>query len=67
MTPLVLYIDRAALREEIGRTSGFQGIIGKLTCDEFGDCGTGRVNITSHEDSSITDAAQLPVVHRYEP
>ncbi len=63
----VLHMDRAALREEIGAAAGFQGIIGKLSCDEFGDCGTGRVNIYFHADSSITDVAQLPVVYRYEP
>ena len=62
-----LHMDRAALREEIGATSGFLGIIGKLSCDEFGDCGTGRVNIYFHADSSITDVAQLPVVYRYAP
>ncbi len=42
-----LYVDRAALREEIGATSGFQGIIGVLSCDDFGDCGTGRVKSTT--------------------
>ena len=55
-----LHIDRVALREEIAATTDFQGIIGTLTCDEFGDCGTGRVNIYYHADSSITDVAQLP-------
>ena len=43
-----LHIDRVALREEIAATTDFQGIIGTLTCDEFGDCGTGRVNIYYH-------------------
>ena len=36
-----LHIDRDDLREEIGATTDFQGIIGTLSCDEFGDCGTG--------------------------
>lgn len=60
-----LYVDRAALREEIGATSGFQGIAGVLSCDNFGDCGTGRVNIYHHTDSAITDPAQLPVAYRF--
>ncbi|MCE2449782.1 MAG: branched-chain amino acid ABC transporter substrate-binding protein, partial [Candidatus Latescibacteria bacterium] len=40
-----LYIDRAALRAGVGATAGFQGIIGAISCDDFGDCGTGRINI----------------------
>ncbi len=62
-----LYIDRVAMRREIGATADFQGITGVLTCDYFGDCGTGRVNIYYHADSGIADAAQLPVVYRYAP
>ena len=62
-----LYIDRVALREEIAATTDFQGIIGTLTCDEFGDCGTGRVNIYYHADSNITDVAQLPVEYQFAP
>ena len=62
-----LHIDREALREEIAATTDFQGIIGTLTCDEFGDCGTGRVNIYYHADSSITDVAQLPVEYQFAP
>ena len=62
-----MYIDRSALRQEIGMAAGFRGIIGELACDGFGDCGTGRVNILFHTDSGITDVAQLPVVYRYAP
>ena len=62
-----LYIDRAALRRELHATSGFPGLIGTLSCDEFGDCGTGRINIYHHTDSSVTDPAQLPVVYRFTP
>ncbi|MDE2736449.1 MAG: branched-chain amino acid ABC transporter substrate-binding protein [Gemmatimonadota bacterium] len=62
-----LYIDRVALREKIAATTDFRGIIGTLTCDEFGDCGTGRVNIYYHADSSITDVAQLPVEYQFAP
>lgn len=62
-----LHIDRVALRDEIAATTDFQGIIGTLTCDEFGDCGTGRVNIYYHADSGITDVAQLPVEYQFAP
>ena len=62
-----LYVDRLALRQQIAVTTGFQAIIGVLSCDDFGDCGTGRINIYHHLDSSITDAARLPVVYRFTP
>ncbi len=62
-----LYIDRARLREALGGTSGFNGIIGAISCDEFGDCGTGRVQLAQHTDSTMTDVEGLPVVYRYAP
>ena len=62
-----LYVDRAALREEIAATDGFQGLVGTVSCDDFGDCGTGRINIYHHTDTEITDPAQLPVVYRFAP
>ena len=62
-----LFVDRAALREELSATADFQGLLGTLTCDGFGDCGTGRVNIYHHTDPSVTDPAQLPVVYQFAP
>lgn len=62
-----LYIDRARLRAALGGTSGFSGIIGTISCDEFGDCGTGRVQISQHTDSTMTNIDRLPVVYRYAP
>ncbi len=62
-----LVIDRAKLREALTNTAGFNGIIGTISCDEFGDCGTGRVVISHHTDSGVTDVAALPVVYRSAP
>ena len=62
-----LTVDRAALRAALAATQDFQGITGVLSCDAFGDCGTGRINIYHHRDSRTTDAAQLPVVYRFSP
>ena len=59
-----LSIDRAALRDALDAIADFQGLIGVLTCDDFGDCGTGRSVISLHEDSSISDPLPLPVVYR---
>ena len=63
----MLTLDRAALRAALTATQNFQGLTGLLSCDAFGDCGTGRINIYHHRDSGITDAAQLPVVYRFSP
>ena len=60
-----LYIDRARLRQALTATTGFQGIIGVISCDRFGDCGAGRAEIRHHTDPAITDFAELPVVYRY--
>ena len=58
-----LYIDRARLREALSGTAEFNGIIGELTCDEFGDCGTGHLHIVHHTDSTITDVEGLEIVY----
>ena len=63
----MLTVDRAALRNALTATRNFQGITGVFSCDAFGDCGTGRINIYHHRDSRLTDAAQLPVVYRFSP
>ena len=59
-----LYIDREELRDTLDGTEGFQGILGTLTCDDFGDCGTGRSVVHLHADTSITDPSLLPIVYK---
>ncbi len=58
-----LYIDRARLREALTGTEQFSGIIGNISCDEFGDCGTGRLRIVHHVDSTVTDLEGLEIVY----
>lgn len=60
-----LYIDRAKLRQALTDTTGFEGVIGVISCDGFGDCGTGRAEIRHHTDPTVTEFADLPVVYRY--
>jgi branched-chain amino acid transport system substrate-binding protein len=62
-----LYIDRARVREALTGTAGFNGIIGELTCDAFGDCGTGQQYIVHHTDSTITDVEELEIVYYHSP
>ena len=61
-----LHMDRAALRQAVGATN-MDGLVGTVSCDGFGDCGTGRMNIYHHTDTSITDVSRLPVVYVYSP
>jgi branched-chain amino acid transport system substrate-binding protein len=35
-----LSIPRTALRDELFATSGYEGVSGTITCNEFGDCAT---------------------------
>ena len=62
-----LSIDRAKLREALTGVTGFRGIIGVISCDAFGDCGAGHVQISHHTDSRVTDIAALSVVYRFAP
>ena len=62
-----LFIDRARLREALTGTTGFNGIVGAISCDSFGDCGTGLVLISHYTDPTVNDITQLPVVFRYAP
>ena len=62
-----LHVDRAKLRDALTGLAGFKGVIGAISCDQFGDCGTGALRISHHTDSTITDVADLPVVYRFEP
>ena len=59
-----LSIDRSALRDALDATAGFQGILGTLACDDFGDCGIGRSVIHLHADPSVTDPSLLPIVYK---
>ena len=62
-----IFIDRTMLREALTATSDFSGIIGAISCDEFGDCGTRHTQISQHTDSSVTEVANLPVVYLFIP
>ena len=61
-----LVIDRQALRDALYSAS-FNGLIGSIDCDEFGDCGAGEIQIILHTDSTVTDATQIPTVYTYIP
>ena len=41
-----LYIPKQAFRDSIFATSGFEGLTGTLTCDEFGDCADPAITVS---------------------
>lgn len=41
-----LHIPRKALRDCLFATSGFQGITGALTCDQYGDCADPKISVS---------------------
>jgi branched-chain amino acid transport system substrate-binding protein len=45
-----LHIGRQALRDALYTTAGYQGLTGSLTCDEYGDCGVARFQVTRLDD-----------------
>jgi branched-chain amino acid transport system substrate-binding protein len=49
-----LTIDRAALRDAIAGTSGYQGLTGTLTCDEFGDCADPVIQVFQNTEAEVT-------------
>ncbi len=63
----VLVVDRAGLRQYLDNLSGFQGITGELSCDEFGDCSASRVVIHEHLDSTNLQATRDSVVFESGP
>jgi len=62
-----LIVDRQLLRDHLSATSGFGGIIGTLSCDEFGDCGAQRISIVLHLDASNIEAGKSNIVFEYTP
>ena len=56
-----LYIDRQALRDELNSVAEFPGIIGTITCDEFGDCGAQRIAVLLHEGDADATPSSDPV------
>jgi branched-chain amino acid transport system substrate-binding protein len=63
-----LTIDRQALRDQLNSTSGFEGLIGTLSCDDFGDCGATRITVVEKNAADqVTVAGVLPnVVFEFE-
>ena len=62
-----LVVDRAGVREHLNSIRGYEGIIGIINCDDFGDCGSQKITIIEHLDSSDIPASKLNVKFEYAP
>jgi len=63
-----LKIDRAGVREFLKTVSDFDGFIGSISCDDFGDCGSQKITVIKHDDSSQSfEDAGTNVVFEFAP
>jgi len=61
-----MYIDRQALRDDLNSLE-FDGLIGSVGCDQFGDCSPGLVTLVHHTNSSDIEAGKGNVVFSFAP
>jgi len=63
-----LHIGRQALRDALYATAGYQGLTGSLTCDQYGDCGAIRIQVTRLDDPAAGfEELAANVVYTYPP
>ncbi len=63
-----LHIGRQALRDALYATMDFEGVTGRLTCDEFGDCAFPRFNVVRLDDPEVgLEGLKSNVVYIYAP
>ena len=43
-----LMIDRQGIRDHLDSVQGYQGLIGVISCDDFGDCGAARITVVQN-------------------
>ena len=63
-----LMIDRQGIRDYLNSVQGFQGLIGTINCDDFGDCGAARITVVQNIGGEENAEASLNnVVFSYAP
>ena len=62
-----LFIDRQALRDQLKTTANFSGLIGSLSCDDFGDCGAQRIFVIHNTTPEDIPASKANVVFEWQP
>ena len=63
-----LVIDRQGIRDHLNSVQGYQGLIGVINCDDFGDCGAARITVVQNIGGEENAEASLNnVVFSYVP
>ena len=63
-----LMIDRQGIRDHLNSVQGYQGLIGIINCDAFGDCGAARITVVQNIGGEENAEASLNnVVFSYAP
>ena len=63
-----LMIDRQGIRDHLNSVQGYQGLIGVINCDDFGDCGAARITVVQNIGGEENAEASLNnVVFSYAP
>ena len=62
-----LVIDRSAVRSALDAVDSYQGLIGTIACDGFGDCGTQKITVILHESVDGIEASKTNVVFEFAP
>lgn len=60
-----LVIDRTGIREHLYAVNGYQGTIGTISCDAFGDCGVQKVTVIHHLDHTDIEAGKNNIVFEF--
>ncbi len=58
-------IDRAGVRTALNAIDRYRGLIGTISCDEYGDCGTQKITVIHHIDANDTEASKHNVVFEF--
>ncbi len=62
-----LTISRAGVRDYLNNVSGFSGLIGSLSCDDFGDCGSQKITVIQNTTPDDVAASKENVVFEFAP
>ena len=62
-----LMIDRQGVRDYLYGIRGYSGLIGTISCDEFGDCGSQKITVIRHDSSDDLEASKNNVVFEFAP
>ncbi len=62
-----LVISRAGVREYLNGVTNFSGLIGSLSCDAFGDCGSQKITVIQDTDPTDVEGAKNNVVFEFAP